>query len=523
MDVFADFVMLVVPKVGQECARWKYDARKNEKTLTVYRLSYHDQTAVVSDCLSLQFCTEPSNLFTYSLIPTFTSQGNKRETSFIQDLLGKSVLTSAAEIQKLLHCLDREDQESDSDLALHIDEAETEQASHYPPFFEREGTLGSDACSWGDDEKGHSDATSDSDFLVKTESRIKKKLKDRRTSLRRSARNVPVEPEMPVKRASRRKRSTEEPEIGVKKMKKNGLRKRSQSCKKGKHSEVQEALVDSIVFEDIPSLPQHPTSGGTILSSQYWTLPAEGRTRLDCTKHIFIDNDALSSLPHLSAVSPEELFTESVKYGWSLVEHLLGGSEGISRSFAYVSSGTCPIEKEELMGIVVQLSDAVREHLQRSFHIDRVGDVGKAIMVVMKPKLELRYKELGSTNACPSHTRQPSDMLLKGHLKKSSYPAPRKVQLAHGFDFYGDGDKLLEIEGRCREDPLQGRRCGIFAMDVVAELIGGLDVFLEGRKQTYRGGTVLLGDDIFEALFLRARKTLNLDDTIALKEFRAFV
>ena len=74
---------------------------------------------------------------------------------------------------------------------------------------------------------------------------------------------------------------------------------------------------------------------------------------------IFVDEQVLNGLPNLSEVATEQRLPKSVLYGWLLLEHLLGGSEVISRSFAYTASGTCPIDKEELMAIVQKLCDGV--------------------------------------------------------------------------------------------------------------------------------------------------------------------
>ena len=53
MDTFSDFVALVVPKVGQDNATWKFDVRGKERKVTAFRLRYKDHMAVVADCLSL--------------------------------------------------------------------------------------------------------------------------------------------------------------------------------------------------------------------------------------------------------------------------------------------------------------------------------------------------------------------------------------------------------------------------------------------------------------------------------------
>ena len=74
---------------------------------------------------------------------------------------------------------------------------------------------------------------------------------------------------------------------------------------------------------------------------------------------IFVDKQTLDGLPNLSIVAPEQQPSQCVRYGWLLLEHLLGSSEAISRSFAYTVSGTCPIDREELVAIVEKLCNGV--------------------------------------------------------------------------------------------------------------------------------------------------------------------
>ena len=107
MDAFSDFVTVVVPEVGQEIATWKFDVRRKERKLTVFRLSYEDDMAAVADYLSLQFHSESSDPSAYSLIPTLCTGGHKQEPAFVQNILGKSRLNSALDIHTLLTYLDR--------------------------------------------------------------------------------------------------------------------------------------------------------------------------------------------------------------------------------------------------------------------------------------------------------------------------------------------------------------------------------------------------------------------------------
>ncbi|GAU90304.1 hypothetical protein RvY_02739 [Ramazzottius varieornatus] len=105
------------PKLGQETARWKYDVWREEKRLTIFTLKYTDEmeaVAAVDDCLCLQFTFQPSDPSTYSLTPTFSSGGQKKDSPFIQNLLGKRALTSSLDVQALLDQLDNDRLREDS-------------------------------------------------------------------------------------------------------------------------------------------------------------------------------------------------------------------------------------------------------------------------------------------------------------------------------------------------------------------------------------------------------------------------
>lgn len=120
------------------------------------------------------------------------------------------------------------------------------------------------------------------------------------------------------------------------------------------------ALASIEVFlSDAPSLPIHPHSGGTIFSSQYWVTSADNRRKLHCAKEIYVDTEALNSVPDLPKSPPESRLDDSVKYSWRLLEHLLGGSEAMSRSFVYSASDTSPIGRKDLLQHIRKLTDGI--------------------------------------------------------------------------------------------------------------------------------------------------------------------
>ena len=297
LGLFLDFVTLVVPKVETESARWKYDVRKEVKTLTVYKLMYKDRISHVSDCLHLQFHAEPSDSSAYSFIPTFSSCGQVVDASFISQLLGKPVLTSPLDLQILL------DHRDDADENSNCHDKKTNEAipspSVQPDCFEN---FTEPLESLEDEETLH----------TKRVTTIRKKRK-------RTSDNISDT------EASARKNADE-----------------------GQND-------DNTFF-----LPLHPTSGGTVFSSQYWLKAEEGRERLTYSKDVFVESHILTSLSTLIlATSEEERLAQSTQYGWLLLEHLLGGRVAIARSFAYSSSATCPISEQELLDHVEAVLDAV--------------------------------------------------------------------------------------------------------------------------------------------------------------------
>ena len=158
MDAFSDFITLAVPKVGQENATWKFDVRRKERKVTAFRLSYEDDMAVVADCLSLQFCWESSDpSAAYTLRPTLFSGGHKQEAEFVQNILGKSSLTSAMDIHTLLtylHPSDEHDFENDTvDCCSYSIDKVSVVAE---PFYDSEGSMYIPLDSYDEDESEHS-------------------------------------------------------------------------------------------------------------------------------------------------------------------------------------------------------------------------------------------------------------------------------------------------------------------------------------------------------------------------------
>ncbi|GAU90315.1 hypothetical protein RvY_02748 [Ramazzottius varieornatus] len=578
-DAFADFVTLVVPKVGLERAKWKYDIRSEQRKLTIFRLKYNeDDVATVADCLSLQFQSVASDSFDYSLNPSFSSGGQKKDPSYIEGLLGKRHLSSFVDIQNLLSYLEALDALPDNNED--VGSLEFDEPTY--PLFERKRSFSSSIHSVenaeGQDSEGSyyepkkrgkkSQRKIEDDIDVDSPP-IPKKKTAATGQPKKDEKGVGEEAITPVKPRERKSRpaTAEKKKVGRprKEIKEDELKllsKVSQSFgvgvtpapimarekelrtleKKGKgpgRPTKEEQLLKKKAAEELvekaqsgfPALPAHPSSGGTIFSSQYWNTPAPSREKLNCAMGIHVDKDTIKNLPNVADAPVEEQLAQSVKYGWMLLEHLLGGSEAICRSFAYTSSGTSPIEKWELTTTVDKLLDGIMEHMRHSFSLETTDEVRKGIMVILRPKMEMKYsdqrgfrKRNQPKDLAP--TRQPSDIFLLTHLEGCSYPKPGKVQVAHGFDFYIDEVKLKEIKDQFKdkEEP-EKRRYGRFGMHLVAELVGGFDVYLKGAKQVGEGlgSLALIGDDIFEAIYLRTRKTFGVEDTLTMSQFRGFI
>ena len=136
--------------------------------------------------------------------------------------------------------------------------------------------------------------------------------------------------------------------------------------------------------------------------------------------------------------------------------------------------------------------------MERSFALYNCEDVRKEIMSILKPKMETSYDSLKGFKKRTQVTffpRQPSDMSLRDLLKTLSHPAESNVQVAHGFDFYMDKDKLKEIEKRFEgADEVRQRRCGRFGINVLGELV-------EGHREISCATAALIGDDLFQAVY----------------------
>ena len=334
---FADFVTLVVPKVGQESAPWKYDVRKDVGKLTVYGLKYEDDVAVITDCLCLEFCSEPSKPSSYHLIPTYSLYGRKAESTFVRNVIGKSFVTSPAEVGFLLDYLDDQHRKTLWHNKAH---------SHFLSATEEFSTFDEELSTAQEIQKSGCDNEISFSPIRRSLSQ-QKRLSDGTSKRKKTDENV-------------QEKSTSEMKLKRKKMEQKRLRK----------SSVQTRNLDSdlsvitsekafAIIRDVPSLPLHSESGGTIFSSQYWTSAAASRERLMCAKDIFVEVDVLNALPKLSEMSSDEVFAQSVTYGWLLLEHLLGGSRVIQHSFAYSSSDTSPITRNDLIEYAEKLCGGI--------------------------------------------------------------------------------------------------------------------------------------------------------------------
>ena len=136
--------------------------------------------------------------------------------------------------------------------------------------------------------------------------------------------------------------------------------------------------------------------------------------------------------------------------------------------------------------------------MERSFAMSNTEDVRKDIMSMLKPGMETSYDSLigiRKKNKSQFHPRQPSDISLREQLKSLSHPKESKIQVAHGFDFYLDKDKLKEMEERFKEPTVvEFRRCGRFGVSLLAQLV-------EGQRCILATTAALTGDDLFEAVY----------------------
>ncbi|GAU90298.1 hypothetical protein RvY_02734-2 [Ramazzottius varieornatus] len=258
----------------------------------------------------------------------------------------------------------------------------------------------------------------------------------------------------------------------------------------------------SLNLNTIPSLPVHKDSGGTILSSQYWRNQTRSGEKLNFTVDN-VSNVVLESLPTLSEDVHEskELLADSATYAWMLLEHLLGGKKAISRTFAYTSSGTCPIERKEIVRIVVKLCDAVVEHMERTFSLANKEVIRAKALSMLLPILNTPYNHMRGYNG---RARFPSDESLRQLLKGNSYPESGMEQIADGFDFSLD-ENMLELSGELYKEDDEKltvvSRWGRFAMDIVAELVGGIEALNRVQEETAGKMLALIGEDVLEAIW----------------------
>ncbi|GAU95940.1 hypothetical protein RvY_07457 [Ramazzottius varieornatus] len=531
-DMFADLLMLVIPKAAQEDARWKFDVQKQSRLLTAYRLRYENYTAKVSDCVCLQFCRDATNPFGYSLIPTFTSGGREMDWWYLPTASGKNVLTSAQEVQKLLDHLDKNYDERYRYKEKVRTEREAGPEVHPCNPREPQGVSQSPQKAPPSSKKkaGAMKAAKASISGSLASSSHGKRFREDGPSA------VPIEP-------TKRKKTSKSVEIPSSEgetethpvvpveasgTSKSPFRKVGRPSKEDKMREELDsvALASVEVFlSDAPSLPVHPHSGGTIFSSQYWTTSADNRQKLNCTKEIYVDTGALNSVPDLRKSPLESRFDDSVKYSWTLLEYLLGGSEAMYRSFVYSASDTSPIGRKDLLEHIRKLTDGILEHIERAFAVDRTEDTQDKLEEIVRLKMNsaCRPKVLVGHK---SVSRRLSHTFARDHLRKNSFPGADKVQVAYGFDLYLEREKLREIDQRHKEEYVKihdqvrdDRRWFRYGCEIIIELMGGMDVFVDGLK-TAGGLLSLLGDNVIEAAYERTKKTFGLHDCFKLKAFR---
>ncbi|GAU90307.1 hypothetical protein RvY_02742 [Ramazzottius varieornatus] len=518
-DTFSDFVKLAVPKFAQRTtgSRWKYDVQRKEKQLTIFRLEYKDDTVAVGDCLCLRFFSNPANPSADLFIPIYSCGGQKIGPAFIMRVLGKGIVTSPQDIRTIL---------------LHLDSKYGEDAEN----IEKDSTAEKSRCrgeNYVDSlnkqavpiEKGFVDDSSE-DFIPEDRNDVTSPSRD-------------TSPEVVAVKAKRKKRPAEEPLLKSSSTEKPSKKRRLVVGVVGE--EVDEEILAEMQLKsslklnvkDMPSAPPYSECGGTIFSSQYWQKAAAARQKLNCDMDVFVDKKAIKSIKSLAAAQlpfpialPVQDLVRSVAYAWVLLEHLLGGWKAISRSFTYTSSGTCPIERKELVKIVVNLCDAVLEHMERTSSLENKDVVHTEVLALLQPLTNIPYKNLKGSKEqrAGERTRVPSDLFLREYLNNSSYPEEGKVQVADGFDLYLDEKQLANItrhykDGAEELEVLQ--RWGGFAMDIAAELAGGTEVLHKGQKESRGSILALIGDDIFEAIWARAQKTFGKELKPTLKDFRA--
>ena len=368
-DLFVDLIMLVVPKIAAERARWKYDVQDQDKRLTVYRLRYENGAATVSDCLSLQLCCHPSNPLGYSLIPTFftaSPSAHHKDPSSVPDVLIKEVLTSPLEIQVLLDQLDQNYEERyrrhDAEDVSHHCHLEEAAVTHWP----KSGSILPQAHV--DAAKPHrKQATVNCAVYASRSKRPEERDMERGSkrqktmstaSLSSAAPTPPPPPPVRVEIWKNGQQVADEEKTRLEATRRvKGESQEKKVRKKGPYGALASLKV---LLSDMPPLAIHPLCGGTIYSSQYWTRSADTRQRLHCSsKEIFVEMDIVHSLPDLRKTSGQRRFDDSVKFGWQLLQHLLGGQQAISRSFLYSSTQTSPITRQEVLDHVRQLCDGV--------------------------------------------------------------------------------------------------------------------------------------------------------------------
>lgn len=177
--------------------------------------------------------------------------------------------------------------------------------------------------------------------------------------------------------------------------------------------------------------------------------------------------------------------------------------------------------------------------------MDRTEDIQDKLEEIVRLKMNsaCRLKVLVGHK---SVSRRLSHTFARDHLRKNSFPEADKLQVAYGFDLYLEREKLREIDQRYKEEYVKihgqvrdDRRWFRYGCDVIIELMGGVEVFVEGLK-TAGGLLSLLGDSVIDAAYgtsikaktwyntlrqpcfiaERTKKTFGLHDCFKLNAFR---
>lgn len=113
---------------------------------------------------------------------------------------------------------------------------------------------------------------------------------------------------------------------------------------------------DTILTTSPSVMKVHPQCGGTILSSQYWATPGPDKVKLVASQPIYVDSEAMKALTeHFSKNDTGknmDQMSRCIKYGWTVIEHLLGGTESIATSLSACSDSTSSFNTEMTSNVV---------------------------------------------------------------------------------------------------------------------------------------------------------------------------